>query len=185
MATKPTGKMNSRYGGRWDDPEKDELLTSLYGTINAGHIANRLNSKFGTRFTGGAVYERAWELGLNASDCQGLLTITQAARELGITDTRLCRFLARTKLPTIGRGKFTFLTEETWAAAQVEYPPLPEACVSAPEAARRLNFTLHAINKMTRRKALRGHKVGRLWFIPLVDVERMEREQRGARRIGD
>jgi hypothetical protein len=128
-------------GGRWEDnPEMDEVLYANYGKITAQPLANRINSIFNTTFTATAIHNRAFDLGIKAADNQDLLTISQAAKELGINPSAISKFITKHQLSTSGRGKYTYLTDDTWRVVQAEWPIIAEPCISAREASRRLNY---------------------------------------------
>lgn len=179
--TKATGKVNRLYGGRWEDnPAADEILYGNYGTMKAKFVANRINKELGTKFTEKAIYDRASYLGINAADCQGLLSISEGARQLGICRTTLFHYVERNKLETLGRGYLTFLTEDTWRICRAAFPEIPEPWITPKEAGDRLGFAGNTIVKnYICKKKLRGYKFGGLWRVALADVERMERQQKG------
>lgn len=175
------GTINRRYGGIWNK-ERDEVVYANYGTMTAEHLAARINSLFGTNFTFKAINQRANDLGIDARDCQGMLTITDAARELGIDYSALSKFIIRHNLSTVGKGKSRYLTDDTWRVAQATWPPTPEPWVSVVEAGRRLNFAECTIWRCyIKTGKLKAYRFGKLWRVSLSDLERMEREQRGGK----
>lgn len=169
------------FGGRWEDNlEMDEVLYANYGKMTAEHLATRINTKFDTTFTAKAIHNRAFDLGVKAADNQDLLTIAQAAKELGINPSAISKFITKHQLSTSGRGKYTYLSDDTWRVVQAEWPIITEPCISAREASRRLNYeetTLHKHHLKT--GTIRAYRHGRRWKVPVAEVERMEREQRG------
>lgn len=176
----PNPKMRPQYGGLWTR-EIDEFLYASYGTLTAEHLATRINTEFDTKFTAKAVLARAQQdLALDGRDCQGFLTVTEAARQLKTDPSGLLKFINKHKLPLQGKGKYRYLTDDTWRVVQSCYTPPPEPCIGPAEAATRLNYTLQNIHKMFKRRGMiRAYRVGNFWQLSLADVERLEREQKG------
>lgn len=177
-------KVPSRYGGKWTK-EADTILIDNFSMWLPENVANRINATLGTKFTGIAVAERASQLGLSAVDCQGLVTITDAARQVGICRSALWRFIDRYKLETVGRGHFTFLAEKTWQAIQERYKTPPEPTIGTVEAARRLKYERVTVTEYAEVGKIRAYKFGNRWRISLADVEWLERIQQGRPLIGD
>lgn len=171
-------------GGDWT-PDADEILVSNYGRWLPQNVANKINSRLGTRFTGKAVRGRATALGIDAASCQGLLTLTEAARQVGTDQSNLRKYIVKHGLETDGKGFFCYLTEKTWQIIKDRFPPLPEECISTAEAARRLNYHQTTLTWQARKQRIPAYKRGDAWMIPVAEVERLERIQQGATIIGD
>lgn len=173
-------KMRPHYGGLWTR-EMDEAVYASYGTLFPQHLANRINTEFGTAFTAKAVLARAQiDLGLDGRDSQGLLTVTEAARQLQADPSGLLKFINKHGLQLIGKGKYRYLTDETWRAVQASYTQPPEPCIGMTEATSRLNYsTQNLIKSFIKKGRIRAYKVGNFWRLSLADVERLEREQKG------
>lgn len=175
---------NSRYGGRWTKAA-DEALMANYGEYLQATVANKINALLGTRFTKQAIDARAGQLGLSSYDCQGYLTISQAARQLNIERSMLHKYIISHKLKVTGHGHASFVTEETWRLVQEFYTIPPVATVTTLEAARRLHYSRESIIDQIKVGKLKAWKRGQQWRVSLADVERLERIQQGRTYIGD
>lgn len=165
-------------------PEVEERLASLYGTMKPQHIATRLTNEFGFHFSMEAVRRYATqELGIKVTDAQGELTISDAARELGVKIHTLHQFISKQGLTVTGTGYCRFLTPETWRALQAYYVKPPEPTLSIPEAAERLNFTVDGIYKQVKTQRLRAWRWGGKWRVSVADVERARIEQARQRQL--
>ena len=69
---------------RWP-PQAVELLHDWYGLMEADEIARRLTKRFGKTFTENAVWKRAGRDNLTAATAQGMITLSEAARQLGLS----------------------------------------------------------------------------------------------------
>jgi transposase-like protein len=170
--------------GTWT-PEADELLAANLGMLHATGVASKINSILGSSFTGCAIEARAFKLGLDGRDCQGLLTISEAARQLNVNMGTLWHYVNSKDIPTTGKGRFTFLTEDGFRQVQKWYRAPPVPSIPSSEAARRLGYHPASIRQQWREKKIPGHAFGGRLLIPLVEVERREREQRGQQFIGE
>jgi excisionase family DNA binding protein len=166
-------------------PEADELLVSLWGMFTASATASKMNAKLGTRFSDRALVSRAQKLGLNGQDCQGYVTIADAARELGVRMPRVWKYVQAKKIPTTGRGRWCFLNEAAMATLRAAFPPIPVPTVTVTQAAARLHFRELTIRRKVVRGELRGYRQGDRILVALADIERLERIQRGGGLIGD
>lgn len=169
---------NPRYGGRWTK-EADEILVGTYGAWFPATVAKRINTALGTRFTRVAVESRACQLGIPGKDCQGLLTVSEAARQLGILRSQLHKYIAAHELELMGHGHFRHLTDKTWRVVQEVYAIPPEPCITTTEAARRLHYTRDSIVDKIESGKVKAWKRGQQWRVSLADVERLEQIQRG------
>jgi len=177
--------MNPRYGGRWSILA-DEILHSNYGKYTAVETARRINQRCGTSFTADAVYERAVVLGVSASDCQGQLTVAEAARRVGLERDILARYLVQHDLETTRVDYHRFLTDKTWQIVQEVYPVLDSAkWMSTIDAGKRMHYGRHTIVKLIRSNQLTACKRASFWYVLRSDVERLERIQQGRALIGD
>lgn len=180
------GKRRRHEAFKWTAPVVEDLY-SLYGIYGAKAIARRLNAKHGTDFTAGAVkwYANTHE-GLTRASAQPYMFLADAARLLGIDYGRLNRHCHRAGHHLIGNGVTgRYLLDETWAQLQEDFKQPPEPAIGIPEAARRLHYTPAAIGMMVTRGKLRSYRFGGRRLVSLEQVERLERDARGIRLIGD
>lgn len=164
-------------------PELVELLYAWYGLYPNAEIAKRLSKASGQHFTCAAVSIKAWKEGLNVLDAQGYLSISELARDLGVTLTRLHKALRYQfgEKATQGRGRARFVTSEAEAWARTRYAAKPaEPWMPLSEAARRLGYALGSLSNMARSGEIRSVMDGARRRIPVAEVERILRERRRA-----
>lgn len=167
-------------------PEVVEDLHSMYGILSAEEIAKRLSSKHGRRFTRYTVTSAARKHGITRMTAQPYVTMTEASQALGVHQQTLLHYCHRNNLRLIGRGVHVrYLAEETWERLQADFKAPPEPTIGTGEAARRLHYTVAAIQRLIARDKITAYRFGGRWRVPLTWVETQERAQRGGRLIGD
>ncbi|MDD5305629.1 MAG: hypothetical protein PHS14_21220 [Elusimicrobia bacterium] len=176
--------MKKRSGPTKWTPPVIESLYQLWGMYTAEKVAARLTTTYGKTFTPWACMQRACLLGLSCETAQPYVSMADGARELGIGYRRLLRHCHKNKLKLVGMGYLTYLSDEAWATVQADFKTPLEPTLGVTATAARLNYTVSAISVNVRLGRMRGYKFGGRWLIPLAEVERIEREQRGARFIG-
>lgn len=180
---------NQRRGprGRWKwTPAVEETLTTLYGKVSPEEIAATLTRERGLPFSRAAVVQYATQtLGITTADAQGDLTISEAARELGIPIATLSAMMRRHDLPTKGTGRARFLTAETWRAVQAYYASPPEPVMTLQEAADRLRLSIDVTYNHVKTQQLKAYKHGGDWKVSRADCERFFWDLARQRRRGN
>lgn len=100
---------------RWPE-EHEQVLIDMYGTHPAEAIAARLFREFAVTYSEVAIWRKSDKLGLLYRDAQGLLTLREAARELGTDHKTLRRWIVRLGVKPAGRSSAAkFLDEKAMA----------------------------------------------------------------------
>lgn len=167
-------------------PEVLDDLIALYGVLSRAEVAARLSKKYGRKFTEYSIGVAANKRGITRSTAQPYVTVAQAADELGVSMPTLLHYCQRNGLKLIGRGVHVrYLADETWTHVQEAFKAPPVPTVGTGEAARRLHYTVAAIQQSIKRGKVTAYRFGGRWRVPLAWVEQQERAQRGARFIGE
>jgi len=170
---------------RWTR-EMDDMVYDYYGTHTAAEIASRIKARFGANVSVNSVHKRANALGIDREVATGDLTVPDAARLLKMGRTRAFNLVRRLGLKTYGKASARYLPEAEfkkleayWAA---ENPNgLPERVMLLSQAAKRLHFDPQTLRRAIKEGRMRGYLRDRRFWIPVIEVERIEREQREGR----
>lgn len=167
-----------RRNGVWKyTPEVEERIAALYGNVLDHHIAGMLTREFGMPFTREGIKQHvSRKMGITTADAQGNLSISDAARELGIPGARLNALIKRQGLAVTGSGRCRFLTPETWRAVQAYYMPPPEPTVSLQQAADSLKRGFDWTYNQVMAQRLKAYKHGGDWRVSCSDLERFRWE---------
>lgn len=157
---------------RWTDAE-DERLYALSGVFPAVTIAAQLTTEFGRPITARAVSQRSRRLRLDPSMAHGDMTIADVAREIGIPQATIGTFLRLRKLKTTGRGKFRFVPPDVVDLLRRKFPAEREPMISTTEAGERLGYTFAGIIYQIKIGKIRASRYGRLWRVPIAEVDRL------------
>lgn len=158
---------------RWDE-KSETILIDLYGRFTSETVTKMINRECGTSFTRTAVRCKAQVLGLSAYDNQGMLTVNEAARTLGINASAIFEHLkTHKKRPPRTRGIYLYITESEFEQLREFYKPVPPgiAVVTVPEAARMLKCSNSNIYELIRRGRLKAHKQGERLKVYAQSVE--------------
>lgn len=151
----------------------EERIAALYGTVLDHHIAGMLSREFGMEFTADGIRQHiSRKMGITAADAQGNLSISDAARELGVPFARLHALIRRKGLEVTGSGRCRFLTPDTWRAVQAYYVAPPEPTVTIHEAAARLGKGFDWTYNQIKTRRLKAYKHGADWRVSCADLER-------------
>ncbi len=184
----------ARKSYEWTEPQ-DDLIMKQYGLVSKEELASQL-TRLLARLTGdpqasrspNGVNLRASQLGLDGRFNHGTkgLLARQAAEESGISIHIILDALAKGELPTIGRGKYRFIPWEAWfpwrdrylarqKKVQAAIQALPEPCISASEARRRLGVGESHLGRFLKGKLLRAWKIDGRWYIAEAHVSEVRK----------
>lgn len=177
--------LNTRPARKWT-PEVQERLNALYGVHKASAIAKILTRETGMSFSLYAVKTFASKIGLTAATAQGRITISDAAREIGVTPQRLQMLIDRKQLDTTSTssGYCRYLTDETWAFVQAYYTKPPEPTITLQQAADRLKRGIDWVYLQVRAGKLKAWKYGAKWCVSAQDAERLRWDMAKPRQAG-
>jgi len=183
------------YG--WDERQED-LLRSMYGLMRPADIAAEL-TKFLVRITGdkracrspASINVHASQIKLNGKLLHGKRGIVahDAALLSGISYSIIHDAMQTRKLPTFGRGKYRYIAWRDWIPWRDDYfkrqcellkavAALPEKCIGASEAKRRLGIGESHLGRFLQAKVLRAWKIGGVWHISESHVEEVRRARK-------
>ncbi len=151
-------------------PEEDAFLEDFWTDFKNEDARKRflykLSKVANVKRTYMACANRAHRLGLTKREADGLPTISDLAREFGVSDTAIRNLISRfpERFPVDNRAHATLLPEETQARLREWYqlPTVNELLGTIPkeEAAARLGVVPLAVNRLIRFGAVRAIKVG-------------------------
>jgi len=163
-------------------PAALELLHTFLGKYPPHKIARYINTRLGTKFTGGQV---AWKIRkdrLNPLEAQGDPNITMVARELGISPNSIRVQLAKLNMPAYGEGAFAFVTQEALAILKTIYPQHTSAWVGCAEAAKKLDRPRAYVLTALQKGQMKGWKFGHNWRIDARSLDEFGYADRKKRR---
>jgi excisionase family DNA binding protein len=161
----------------WPEPAT-EYLHQNYGLYTARAIASKLRGLYGMKVSVDAVQEKARVEGLKASDAQGLLNFTDAAKELELSLSTLWNHVRRHGLKVEGHGRYKYLPEAVFKHLQEVYRKPPEPTVSIPEASRKLAYSPREVGRMIDAGKLRAYRYGDRWRVATNSIHDYKRALR-------
>lgn len=167
----------ARQKWKWTEVA-EEILADSYGKFQPEAIAKILTEQTGNTFTAAAVVQYATQsMGLSEADNQGRLTLSEAARQVGVSPQTLTAWIKRQGLKVKGTRRYRHLYPETWEAVQAFYTVPPEPVMTLQEAADRLKRGTDWTYRRIGEGKLRAYKYGGDWRVSRADVERFYWDQ--------
>lgn len=170
-------KRNHKW--KWT-PETEDRLAALYGMYKPEHIAGMLSKETCHTFTRAAVIQQATQkLGIDTMTAQGLISISDAARELGVAVTTVHATVTKykkLKAEKTRSGYCRYVTDETMDYLRLYYAQPPEPTITLQQAADRLKRGLDWTYTRVRAGKLKAWKCGANWRVSAQDTERLRWE---------
>lgn len=124
-----------------------------------------------------ALRTKACDLGLSAAHGPGHYSLEEAAQALGIGVHSMWRLIDSGRARSIkGRLRHWLTIKEVERLERDLLREGPENYMRAPDVARRLGYHRSNITALCRRKLLAGVLIRRVWWVPVAQVEQIERD---------
>ena len=148
------------------------MLHSIYGERPATQTAQMINRRYGTTFTAEAVKVRANREGLSTTSNRGELTLSDAARQVGVSIHAVRAFFIRERIHLGGSGRCRFVSDEAMVALNTHFRRPPEPVISLMEAARLARVDDSTVRKHARSGRIRSYKILGNLYVSSLDVSR-------------
>lgn len=158
---------------RWPE-EAIERLHQLYGVYSVEEVTNRLNREFSRAWTPLAVWKKADREGLKVVDAQGLLTLSETARQLGVPKKNVLRWVKRLGIKPTGRSVVQYIEDRDVERLRAAIGRPSADTVSTLEAARLLGVCQATVLKRIRLGNLRAFRIGKLWRVDASQLQRFD-----------
>jgi hypothetical protein len=154
---------------KWSDAEKEILVTCH----RAGHtFVLRQLAAAGYSRSRDACYKKALRLGLTKMRQTALLSLTEAAELLEVPVHVLYGRAQRGTLKTKRRGKYRYITLDTFDELQALFPSRPARTYTFAQVQQKLWYSQTHILRMLAAGLIQGVKWGEVW---LIDADHFDR----------
>lgn len=157
---------------------EDDILEEQYGKLTAEAIGRRLEQATGHPRSAACVVQRAGKLNIDHRTNQAGVTLTDAARDIGVSNGILYNLVDTGKLKTFGQGKVCLITYEDLERIRALYPPAPASWMTSPEARRKLGYGSTQWCRLLRAGVIKAVKRGHLWYVDAAHVEQLAGEMK-------
>lgn len=163
----------------------EDIIYDTYGVLAPETIAKHIARETGVTLRPRTVKRKAVGLGIRATDAQGYITLSDAARMLGLTHRGLTYHLGINGYEVIGRAMCRFITPETFDKVKAHYKPDLSNLIRLAEVYRRLNYSRVYVTKLIHDGRIKAIKRGAYWYVTKEELQRIEREGIPDRRVNN
>lgn len=144
-----------------------ERLHQFYGLYPNEQIAGMLNTEFGMKLNANSIGKKAERESLDFRDAQGLLTLSELTRELGVNRNTVKKWATKLGIQPKGRSRAKFFAEDDVAKLR-EALGRPEVEVVTTDAAAIL-LGVHRATVINRIKTgkLKARRAAKFWLVPV------------------